>query len=131
MKFKYVIFLLGLLQFSATAISAFDEQCKTHCKQGSISKSANAHACCPNKLKAAQRTVIKDGCANCGKDFSAPLITISSEKKQAKGTIFDKASNRYSFSIPEFRLAKPNILVDKTVIYRPTKHYIALLKLVI
>lgn len=131
MKFKSVIFLLGLLQFSATAISAVDEQCKAHCKQGSISKSANAHACCPSKLKAAQRTVIKDGCANCGKDFSVLLITTSNEKKHVKGTIFDKASNRYSFSTPEFRLAKPNISVDKTVIHRPTKHYIALLKLVI
>lgn len=131
MKFKSVIFLLSLLHFSATAISAFDEQCKTHCKQGSISKSANAHACCPNKLKAAQRTVIKDGCANCGKDFSAPLISISNEKKHAKGAIFDKTSNRYSFLTPEFRLAKPNIYADKTVIHRPTKHYIALLKLVI
>jgi len=130
-KLRSAIILLGLLQFSATAISAFDEQCKTHCKQESLSKAANAHACCPKMLKAAKRTVLKDGCANCGKEFSAPLIITGSEKKQVKGTIFGKASDRYAFSIPEFHSAKPKVPANKPIVHRFTKYYIGLLKLVI
>lgn len=122
---------LGLLHFSATVVGAFDEQCKTHCKQGSISKSANAHACCPKKLKAAQQTVIKDGCANCGNDFNTPLILTSGEKKLVKGTISDKASDRYSFWIAEVCSTKSKVQTNNTAVYWPKKHYISLLKLVI